>query len=91
MPVVMHVGTLAVLLFLFLASVVVAVAQLIVVVGMGMPVGLVVPLTSNATTVLMCNMVVVVTMCRRIMGMVGFPAFAFSALWRCHSFPPGLS
>ncbi len=91
MRVVVHVGTLGVLLFLFLAAVIVAVGQLVVVVVMGMPVGLVVPLACDAASVLVGNVVVVVAMRRRGVGMVGFPAFALDTLWRCHSFPPDLS
>lgn len=88
MRVVVDVSTLAVLLVFVLAGVVVAVRQLVVIVGMGVPVGLVVPLARDAAGVLVGDVIVIVAMRRRRVRMVGFPAFTLSALWHCHVFSP---
>lgn len=86
MRMIVHMGALAVLLLLFVAGIVVTMGQLVVVVVVGMPVGLVVPLAGNAAGMLMGHVVVIVTVCRRSMGMVGFSTFALGTLWRCHLF-----
>ena len=89
--VVVHMGALAVLLLLFFAAVVVAMGQLVVIVGMRMPVGFVVKFACNAASVLVGYVVVVVTMRLCPMRVVGFPAFALNALWCCHVYSPEAS
>jgi hypothetical protein len=83
MGVIVVMRTLAVLLLLLFAGVVVAVGQLVVIVRMGVPVRLVMPLTRDAATMLMRDVVVIVAVRRRLMGVVWLVALALDGL-RCH-------
>ncbi len=88
MRVIMYVRALAVLLLLVLARVVVTVGQLIVIVGVRVPVGLVVPVAHNTATMLMGNMVMVMAVRCRSMCVLRLSAFALSALWSRHVISP---
>ena len=70
---------LVVALFLVLA-VVVAVSQRVVVMGVAMPEGPMVPLGQRSTSMVVRDMVVVVTVGRGGMGMLGLLAFTFGPL-----------
>ena len=80
MGVIVVVRPLTVLLLLLLTGVIVAVGELVVVVGMGMPVGLVMPLACDAAAMFMGDVVVIVAVCRCLMRVVRLAAFALGAL-----------
>jgi len=78
---IMHMRLFVVLLLLIGLAIVVAMRHLGVVVLVRMPIRTVFPLQrSRATAMMVGDMVVVMRVCRRRMGMLGLPALAICAL-----------